>query len=303
MKLLIYRLAYPILWCISKLPWPLFYIFSDFIFLILYYLIRYRRKVVTSNLKLAFPEKSNTEIGKIKRKFYRHFVDIFFEMIKSISISESEIQKRFKIKNIAGFRAIESQNKSIVGMYAHYASYEWSNSINLSSNYQCVGIYKKIQNPYFDALLQKIRARFDSPLIESKKVFRQIAKDKIAGRLRMYGMISDQSPKLQNALYWTPFLGIMSPVFMGTEVLARRLDIPVYYMKITKVKRGFYEGEIIPIATKPKEVPEYYIVNTYTKMLEAQILEEPAYYLWTHKRFKHHVSTRPERAVVNKNML
>ena len=183
-------------------------------------------------------------------------------------------------------------------MYAHYASYEWSNSIDLVSEYDCVGIYKKIANPHFDALLQRIRARFGSPLIESKNVIRKVIQDRKDQKLHIYGMISDQTPKMQNALYWRPFMGVTVPIFLGTQILSKKLDLPVYYMKVTKKKRGFYEAEFVPITTDPKNCGDYEIVDSYIQFLEEQIHEQPEYYLWTHKRWKFKGFPIPKEAVV-----
>ncbi len=298
MQLLVYRLVYPLIWCISKLPWKLFYLFSDFVYILTYYIVGYRRKTVTSNLVLAFPDKSPKEIARIRKAFYKHMCDMFLEMVKSLSITEEELKERFKLTNIAFLRTLEAQNKSALVMYAHYASYEWSNSIDLISSFACVGIYKKIANPHFDALLQRIRARFGSPLIESKNVIRKIIKDRQAGKLHFYGMISDQTPKMQNASYWRPFMGVTVPMFLGTQILSKKLDLPVYYMKVTKKKRGFYEAEFVPITTHPKNCGTYEIVDTYTRLLEEQIYEQPEYYLWTHKRWKFKDFPKPSDAVI-----
>ena len=298
MQLLVYRLVYPLIWCISKLPWKLFYLFSDFVYLLTYYIIGYRRKTVTANLVLAFPDKSKKEINRIRKAFYTHMCDMFLEMIKSLAITEEEIKARFRLKDEASLQRLEAENKSVLVMYAHYASYEWSNSIDLISRYDCVGIYKRIANPHFDALLQRIRARFGSPLIESKNVIRKIIQDRRDEKLHFYGMISDQTPKMQNATYWRPFMGVTVPIFLGTQILSKKLDLPVYYMKVTKRKRGFYEAEFVPITTDPKNCGEYEIVDTYTKLLEAQIYEQPEFYLWTHKRWKFKDFPRPEGAVV-----
>jgi len=224
--------------------------------------------------------------------------DMFLEMIKSMSISEKDIQERFKLTTIETMRAIENEGKSALVMYAHYASYEWSNSLNLISSFQCIGIYKKIRNPYFNALLIKIRARFDSPLIESKQVIRRIIKDRAENKLRLYGMISDQTPKIQNAFYWRPFMGTTVPMFMGAELLAKKLNLPVYYMKVTKKKRGFYEAELVPITLEPKKCKDHFIIDSYTKLLEEQIDQQPEHYLWTHKRWKLKNSPKPSGAIV-----
>ncbi|WP_282090061.1 lysophospholipid acyltransferase family protein [Aquimarina algiphila] len=299
MQLLIYSLVYPIILGISKLPWRLFYAFSTGIYFIIYYIVRYRRKTVTENLQLVFPEKSKEEIFSIRKKFYKHMCDMFLEMTKSLSISREELIKRYKVTNLDEFHEFEKKNKSIIALMGHYGSFEWSNAIDLVSINPCVGIYKQIENKYFDRLAHRIRGRFNSRLIASHKVARQIIKDKQEDTVCAYGMISDQSPKIGNAKYWTNFMGVKVPIFLGGEFLAQRLDVIVLYLHVEKVKRGHYEVRFIPISENSKTEEKYHITKEYLRLLEGQIREKPQYYLWTHKRWKHRNTPIPEGAVVD----
>lgn len=299
MQLLIYGITYPIILGISKLPWRLFYAFSTVTYIIVYYIIRYRRTTVTNNLSLVFPEKSNKEIKKIRKEFYKHMCDMFLEMTKSLSISRDELIKRYRVTNLEEFHEFEKKNKSIITLMGHYGSFEWSNAIDLVSINPCVGIYKQIKNKYFDRLAHRIRGRFNSRLIASHKVARQIITDKKENNVCAYGMISDQSPKIYNAKYWTDFMGIKVPIFMGGEFLAQRLDVIVLYLHVEKVKRGHYEVTFIPITENSKEEPKYFVIKKYLRLLEQQIKEKPQYYLWTHKRWKHKDAQIPKGATVD----
>jgi len=247
MQLLIYRITYPIILGISKLPWKLFYAFSTCTYIVLYHIIRYRRKTVTENLELVFPKKSKKEIKRIRKAFYKHMCDMFLEMTKSLSISREELISRYKVTNLEEFHELEKKNKGIIALMGHYASFEWSNAIDLVSLNPCVGIYKQIKNKHFDHLAHRIRGRFNSRLIASHKVARQIIKDKQENTICSYGLISDQSPKIGNAKYWTDFMGIKVPIFLGGEFLANRLDLIILYLHVEKVKRGYYEVTFIPI--------------------------------------------------------
>ncbi|MFC5048821.1 lysophospholipid acyltransferase family protein [Aquimarina hainanensis] len=236
MQRLIYYTIYPVLWSISKLPWRLFYGLSSCIYYLVYYIIRYRRKTVTANLTLVFPEKNTSEINRIRKAFYKHMCDMFLEMIKSISITKEEMLERFRVTNIEDFHALEKENKSIVVLMGHYASYEWSSAIDLLSINPCVGIYKKVRNPYFDKMVHRIRGRFSARLIESHDVVRTISQDIKKGDICSYGMIADQSPKIWNAKYWTDFMGVTVPVFLGASLIARKFDLTVLYLQINKRK-------------------------------------------------------------------
>ncbi|WP_372920412.1 lysophospholipid acyltransferase family protein, partial [Salegentibacter sp.] len=162
MQRLVFWLTYPLLWFISILPFRLFYLVSDVVFVLVYYIIGYRRKTVKENLDLVFPEKSREEKNRITLKFYRHMCDIFLEMIKSISISDEELKKRFVFTNPEEFKRIKKLDKSLIAMCGHYASYEWMIALQLHGvDYKAFGIYKKVKNPYFDKMARDIRGKFN----------------------------------------------------------------------------------------------------------------------------------------------
>ncbi|MBG6133538.1 KDO2-lipid IV(A) lauroyltransferase [Aquimarina sp. EL_43] len=299
MQLFVYRLVYPMLWVISKLPWRLLYFLSSTVYILVYHIIGYRKKVVTKNLTLAFPEKPIDEIYKIRKKFYKHMCDMFMEMIKSLSISKEEMTKRFTILDPHTFKEIQSHQKSIIVLMGHYASYEWAIAAQFAMDFPIVGVYKKIKNKHFDQLAHRIRGRFNTRLIRHRKVIKEITRDKVNGKLCAYGLLSDQSPKLKNALYWTDFMNIKVPVITGGEVLAKRLDMPVMYLKVEKIKRGYYQAKFIKITDDPKNCEDHFITKNYLSLLENQIKENPEYYLWTHRRWKHRNTKIPKSAVVD----
>ncbi|WP_271770319.1 lysophospholipid acyltransferase family protein [Aquimarina algiphila] len=299
MQLLVYRLVYPILWVISKLPWRLLYILSTGIYVLMYHIVGYRRKVVSTNLALAFPEKSDKEIKQVCKKFYKHMCDMFMEMIKSLSISKEEMTKRFTIIDQHTFKELQAKNKSIIVLMGHYASYEWAIAAQFVMDFPIVGVYKKIKNKYFDQLAHRIRGKFNTRLIDNHNVIKEITRDKVHGRLCAYGLLSDQSPKLKNALYWTDFMNIKVPVITGGEVLSKRLDMPVTYLKVEKIKRGYYQAKFITITDDPKNCDDHYITKKYLQLLEQQIREKPEYYLWTHRRWKHRNAKLPKGAQVD----
>ena len=287
MQFLIYIISFPFLWLISKLPFKLFYWFSDGIYVLIYYIIGYRKKIVRHNILIALPNLSESERLKIEKKFYRHMCDMFLEMIKTMSISTEEMKKRFKITNIEVVKEYEQKNKSIILLASHYASWEWLLSINESTSFKCIGVYKKINNPYFDKLIRNIRSKFNSELVATDKTIALIAENQEKGIMGMYGLASDQSPQVHKTFHWQQFMGIEVPVHTGAEMLAKRYDLEVVFAKVKKVKRGFYEATFVPICEHPRTIPDYEITDAYLKEVEKQILEAPEYYFWTHKRWKH----------------
>jgi len=287
MRFILFLLVYPFLWCISILPFPLLYLFSDFIYLIVYYVIGYRKKTVRENLALALPNLSDEERLVIEKKSFHHLCDIFLEMIKTMTISKKEISKRFVFTNLEVYKKLEEKEKSIAMMMAHYASYEWAISMNTYVTFSAFAIYKKINNPYFDKLVRNIRSRFKASLITTKETIPVIIKNNKSKELSIYGFASDQSPILSSAYHWQKFMGIEVPVHTGAEMLAKKYDMNVVFLKVKKVKRGYYEASFEVLSENAKEVPNYEITDKFLKLVEQQIHEAPEYYLWTHKRWKH----------------
>lgn len=287
MQFLIYILGYPILWFISILPFPLLYVLSDIVYGIVYYLIGYRKKTVRENLALALPHLSPKERLQIEKKSYQHMCDMFLEMIKTMSISKAEMEKRFQFKNLDVYLDLEKKQKSVALLCAHYASYEWVISMNHRITFDGFAIYKKINNTYFDTLVKKIRSKFGATLITTKETIPVIRNNTKENRLGIYGFASDQSPKIYSVFHWNKFMGVEVPVHTGAEMLAKKYDMNVVFLKVKKVKRGYYEASFENVFENVKDYQNYAITDQFLKLVEAQILEAPEYYLWTHKRWKH----------------
>ncbi len=287
MQFLAYILIYPFLWLISILPFRLLYAFSDGLFILIYHIIGYRKKVVKENLQLVFPNKSNDELNSIRKKFYHHFCDMIMESVKSMTITEAEMKKRFTFTNVDLLIDIESQNKSIALMCAHYGSWEWIFILQTYVGTKGYAIYKRLENKYFDKLVKRIRAKYNSHLITTKESIPILMQSKRDGNITICGFVSDQSPKVEKAFHWKEFMDIKVPVHTGAEVIAKKLDMAVVFFGVKRLKRGYYETTFKTIALNPKDFGSYQITDIFLKLVEDQINEAPEYYLWTHKRWKH----------------
>lgn len=287
MQFLIFIIAYPFLWVISILPFRIFYWLSDFVYFLVYYIIGYRKKTVRANLALALPHLSDEERLVIEKKSYQHLCDMFMEMIKTLTISSEEMNKRFVIKNIEVIKEYEKKGKSIMLIASHYASWEWLITLNQKLSFQGVGVYKKLANKYFDKLVRDIRSKYNTELVPTYKTIPLIAQNQKNGIHCVYGLASDQSPKVDRIFHWDSFMGVEVPVHTGPEMLAKKYDMTVVFAKVKKVKRGYYELTIIPISDNATSVPDFGITHAFIKEVEKQIHEAPEYYFWTHKRWKH----------------
>jgi KDO2-lipid IV(A) lauroyltransferase len=254
---------------------------------LVYYIIGYRKKTVRQNLANALPHLSPKERLIIEKKSYHHLCDMFLEMIKTMSMSEKEIDKRFTFTNLETLMEMEKQGKSIAVMMAHYASYEWAISLNKFSSLTSYAIYKKISNTHFNKLVKDIRLKFKAVLITTRETIPTIEKNYRDNRLGLYGFASDQSPQLSKTHHWGTFMGIETPIHTGAEMLVKRFDMNVIFLKVKKIKRGYYEATFEPLFDHPTEVPDYEISDEFLRRVEKQILEAPEFYLWTHKRWKH----------------
>jgi len=287
MQFLVFIIAYPFLWIISILPFRIFYWLSDCVYFLVYYIIGYRKKVVRANIALALPHLSDQERLVIEKKSYQHLCDMFMEMIKTMTISSEEMNKRFVITNLELMKEYEQKEKSIMLIASHYASWEWLITLNQKISYQGVGVYKKLSNKYFDKLIRDIRSKYNTELVTTSKTIPYIASNQKNGILTVYALASDQSPKADRIFHWKSFMGVEVPVHTGPEMLAKRYDMNVIFAKVKKVRRGYYEATLIPISDDPKSVPNFEITDAFIQEVEKQIYEAPEYYFWTHKRWKH----------------
>lgn len=286
MQFLVFILVYPLLWVISVLPHWLFYGFSDKVFFIVYHVVGYRRKVVQKNLKLVFPEKEASDIRRIEKAFFKHMCDMFLEMVKTMNLSKEDVREKYKILNIEVLRELEKE-RSILIVCSHFANWEWNVSINNYVDAKGYAVYQKIGNIYFDNFIKRVRARWNTTLITQQQTVPTVVRNKRDGIIGIFGMVSDQSPQAHRAQYWTEFMGIKVPIFNGAEIMARKLGLAVVFLKVSKVKRGYYQAEFIPITENGKNTAENEITNTFLRLTEQQIREKPEHYLWTHKRWKH----------------
>jgi len=284
-----YKVFYFLIWLIAWLPLRVLYIFSDIFYLIIYYVVGYRKKVARRNIEKSFPEKSKKELRKIERRFFRYFCDLFIETFYEIHMSEKEVLRRIDFGNIEPILEQLSKGKSVLAMTSHYGNWEWGSALSLllPRESPLYGIYKKLNNKKFDQLMINLRSIFKGKTIETHNLFRTMVKMRKEGEIGVFGMISDQSPWVGNVNQWLKLLHQDTPVLDGTEQLAKKFDYPVVYIHIDRVKRGYYKCECIPIALEPKLTTELEITKKYFEILEQKIQAAPEFWLWTHNRWKH----------------
>ena len=287
MQFLTFAITYPFIWLLSLLPMRALYILSDFFYFLFYYIIGYRKEVVLNNLKLAFPEKSEKELKAIRKKFFRHFTDLFVESIKAFTISKKTSSKRYKYMNPELIDDLYEKGRNIAFMGAHQANWEWSISIPLFVKIKCFGAYTKIGNKYFDKTVKDSRMKFGFIGYKTSETIKAMARNFDQGIQGLYLLLSDQSPMVHKTHYWREFMGVKVPIHTGAEMLAKKFDMAVVNYTVKKVKRGYFEITFETITEHPKEFKDYEVTDKYLEITERNIHDQPEYYLWSHKRFKH----------------
>ncbi|MBW3470077.1 lysophospholipid acyltransferase family protein [Arthrospiribacter ruber] len=271
---------------ISFLPLWALYLMTDFLFLIGYYLIGYRKKIILNNLRHAFPDKSEKEVRSIARKFFRNLTDSFAEIIKSYSITPEELDKRVKIINHHLVTESIEKNQVIIGLQGHFFNWEW-HLLQMTANIEkrCDVVYAKVSNPFFEKLMMKIRTRFGVTMVEKEAFQRDFLRKRNQPRLIV--LAADQRPGNRDIRYWTPFMNRDTAFFEGAEKLAKRFSHPVIYSSVSKPKRGHYVFNYALMDQPPYErKPEHGITDRFIALLEDNIRKEPEIYLWSHNRWK-----------------
>lgn len=286
MIILSYLLYYFVIIPVSLLPFPMLYAFSDFLFVFIYSIFGYRKKVVFTNLRNSFPNKSEEEINKIAKLFYHHFCDVIVESLKSFTISENEILKRMVLKNPDLLNSYYDQNKSIILSGGHYNNWEWiAIALDQQIKHQSIAIYKTLANKFFDEKMRTTRSRYGLMMISTKRV--KVIFEEFKSQLTATIFANDQSPRKSENNYWMTFLNQDTAVLFGTEKYAKDYNYPVLFGSIDKVKRGYYSLYFTVVENDPANSPYGKITETTTRLLEEQILKAPQYWLWTHRRWKH----------------
>lgn len=293
--MLSYYLVYPILFALSLLPMWALYGIATLFKVLLFDIIGYRKKIVESNIKNSFPDKSEVELNNIAQNFYQYFCDLIVEVVKSISISPEELSKRCIISeqtnNVMAHYA--AKNQSIIVAVGHHGNWEWAgNAYGLKSPVAFYGIFRPLYNKGFNRLIEKVRTRFNTRLISDRQVFEEMRKNNANGTASTTVFLTDQTPSGKSK-YWTTFLNQDTPVFWGVERAAKKFGFPVVFGDIIRVKRGYYRLEARTIIEDPEAYPkEGSITEIHTKAIEASIIAQPETWLWTHRRWKHKRPTK-----------
>jgi Kdo2-lipid IVA lauroyltransferase/acyltransferase len=271
---------------LSRLPFPVLYAVSDFLFVVSYYVVKYRRKLVQKNLRLSFPDKSDDERRQIEKEFYKNLCDYAVEMLKLLTLSREQLAQRMVFKNIDATEAFARKNQSILFLASHQFNWEWLLvSASISFPMAIDFVYQPVNSKFFDSLSLKSRTRFGAYPIKRDEVAREVVKRK--NILRGIATVADQYPGYgKDKKYATTFLNQDTVFFYGTNQLAVLTQYPAVYYEIKKVRRGFYEASPVVVALPPYDKTSDTVIENYVRVVERVIQENPSGWLWSHNRWK-----------------
>lgn len=286
MKSLQFHLLYALSYMVALLPLRVLYAISDINYYVIYYIVRYRRSTVFSNLRNSFPEKTKDEITNIAKKYYRHLSDLVTETIKLVHIPEKEIRRRIKLRNPEILQKVYSNQKLVLVALGHYNNWEWISALSRLPEFQVISIYKPLRNPGFDKFMLNLRSNRGSVLVPITQTLRYLSGYNNPENRAFFCFIADQSPLKKDIHYWTKFLNQDTPIFIGIEKIAIKMDLPVCYFRVHKIKRGYYELEIVPITAEPSKFKPFELTESHVRLLEEDIIKKPEFWLWSHRRWK-----------------
>lgn len=286
MQAVSYYLVLPLIYLLSISPFWLMYGVSRGLYVLFYYVVGYRKKVVINNIRNSFPHKTEKEIIQIRKDFYKYLCDLVLETLKTITWKEATVLERVSMRNVDMMNDLHEKGKSVVIVMGHLGNWEWAGpGFSLHCKHQLFVVYQPLSNKYFERLFSKSRTKFNTKIIPRKDTLRAMIRNKKT--ISATALIADQAPTPVKDAVWMNFLNQETAVFSGPEKISKMMDFAVVYMDVQRLKRGYYE--IVPtlLSEHPKETGELEITKAFNRMLEDGILKRPETWLWSHKRWKH----------------
>lgn len=263
------------------------YLIADIVYLVVYYLVGYRRKVVRANLERSFPQRDAGWRRKVERRYYRHLADIAVEFVANLFVSPRFLRKHYRIANRQLVDRYYERGQSVILLSAHYNNWEYMvSSINMQLLHHGIGVGKRLNDKLTAPFISRKRIRYGTEVVYADNVRPVVDfydRHRVPCALMMLG---DQSPSNPEKSYWTRFLNQDTAFLYGAEYFARKYGYPVLYYEVRKLRRGYYEVVFSKLCEHPQQVPQYTIVEQYVRTLEQQIERQPEYWLWSHRRWK-----------------
>ena len=270
---------------ISRLPMWALYAFSSFLYLLAFYVVRHRHQVIREQLKKVFPDWSDADRERIHKQFLKNFCDVLVEVWKSVSMSEADMRARMQIVNLDAARRYLDAGQSLMFVTSHLGNWEWLlQGVTLQLGYPVDAAYKPLHDPWAERLMLEVRSRFGARLVPAKELLADFLKRR--GIVRAIAMNADQAPVSTDKRYWTRFLGQDTAFYIGAEQIARATRLPILYVGVRRIRRGYYEVELKTLWDGRERVPPNTVTERYARTCEVDVLKRPADWLWSYRRWR-----------------
>jgi Kdo2-lipid IVA lauroyltransferase/acyltransferase len=270
---------------LSRLPMWALYAFSAFVYFLAYYLVRHRHKVIADQLAKVFPSKSKAERNALHRRYLKNFCDVLVEVLKSVSMTPQDMVAHVQIRNIDEARKYLDAGKSVMLVTSHLCNWEWLlQGVALQLGYPLDAAYKPLHDQWAERLMLGVRSRFGARLIPAKELLADFLRRRAV--VRALAMNADQAPVSTDKRYWTQFLGQDTAFYIGAEQIARATRLPLMYVSMRRVRRGYYEGVLHVLWDGREAVEPNGITERYARTCEVDVLKSPADWLWSYRRWR-----------------
>jgi KDO2-lipid IV(A) lauroyltransferase len=270
---------------LSRLPWAALYAFSAFLYFLAYYVVRHRRHVIREQLEKFFPTLSAAQRLGIHKQFLKNFCDVLVEVLKSVSMSEADMRRRMHVTNGELARQYLDAGQSIMFMTSHLGNWEWLlHGVTLQLGHPMDAAYKPLHDQWAERLMLKVRSQFGARMVPAKELLADFFRRR--GVVRAIAMNADQAPVSTDQRYWTQFLGQDTAFYIGAEQIARAMRLPIVYVHVKRVRRGFYEVEFLPLWDGRESIGPNEVTERYARACELAVLESPADWLWSYRRWR-----------------
>jgi KDO2-lipid IV(A) lauroyltransferase len=269
----------------SRVPLRALYVFSSFLYLLAFYVVRHRHRVIREQLEKVFPEWSDAERERVHKRFLKNFCDVVVEVLKSVSMTEADMRAHVRIVNLEAARRHLDAGQSIMLVTSHLCNWEWLlHGVALQLGYPVDAAYKPLHDQWAERLMLQIRSRFGARLVPAKELLADFLRRR--GIVRAVAMNADQAPVSTDKRYWTRFLGQDTAFYIGAEQIARATRLPILYARVRRMRRGYYEVELRPLWDGREAAEPNAVTERYARTCEADVLESPADWLWSYRRWR-----------------
>jgi Kdo2-lipid IVA lauroyltransferase/acyltransferase len=270
---------------LSRLPLRALYVFSSFLYLLAFYVVRHRHQVIRGQLEKVFPDLSDAERELIHKRFLKNFCDVVIEVLKSISMTEADMRAHVQILNLAVARRYLDAGQSVMLVTSHLGNWEWLlHGVTLQLGYPVDAAYKPLHDQWAERLMLAVRSRFGARLVPAKELLADFLRRR--GIVRAVAMNADQAPVSTDKRYWTQFLGQDTAFYIGAEQIARATRLPILYVRVRRVRRGYYEVELSQLWDGREVTEANTVTERYARACEIDVLKSPADWLWSYRRWR-----------------